>query len=47
LIIKDVSLTHTAKKEIEDEKIIDHFFTIEDLIGNEEVSRHLFEIMRV
>jgi hypothetical protein len=47
LIIRDVSLTHTAKKEIEDEVIIDHFLTTEDLIRNEEVSNHLFEIMRI
>lgn len=47
LIIRGVSLTLTAKEEIEDEKIIDHFFTIEDVIGNEEVNKNLFEIMGI
>lgn len=47
LIIKGVSLTLTAKKEIEDEEIIAHFFTIEDVIGNEEVGKSLFEVMGI
>ena len=47
LIIKGVSLTLTAKKEIEDEEIIAHFFTIEDVIGNEEVGKNLFEVMGI
>lgn len=47
LIIKGVSLTLSAKKEIEDEEIIAHFFTIEDVIGNEEVGKNLFDVMGI
>jgi len=48
LIMQGVSLTSKAKEEIDKSKtIIDHFFTIEDIIGNEDVRKHLFKILKI
>lgn len=47
LIMKSVSLTPRVEEEIKSEGIINHFFTVEDIMGNEEVSRRLFEIMEI
>ena len=48
LIMQGVSLTSKAKEEIEKSKtIIDHFFTIEDIIGHEEVRKYLFKILKI
>ncbi len=48
LIMQGVSLTSKAEEEIEKSKtIIDHFFTIEDVIGNEDVRKHLFKILKI
>ncbi len=48
LIMQGVSLTSKAKEEIEKSKsIIDHFFTIEDVIGNEDVRNRLFKILKI
>ena len=46
--MQEVSLTTKAKEEIEKSKsIIDHFFTIEDMIGNEDVRTNLFKILKI
>jgi hypothetical protein len=48
LIMQGVSLTSKAKEEIDKSKsIIDYFFTIEDVIGNEDVRKHLFKILEI
>ena len=48
LIMQGVSLTSKAKEEIDKSKsIIDYFFTIEDIIGNEDVRKHLFKILKI
>jgi hypothetical protein len=48
LIMQGVSLTSKAEEEIEKSKtIIDHFFTIEDVIGNEDVRKRLFRILKI
>lgn len=48
LIMQGVSLTSKAKEEIEKSKsIIDYFFTIEDIIGNEDVRKDLFKILKI
>ena len=48
LIMQGVSLTSKAMKEINRSKsIIDYFFTIEDVIGNEDARKHLFKILKV
>ena len=48
LIMQGVSLTSKAMKEIDRSKsIIDYFFTIEDVIGNEDARKHLFKILKV
>jgi len=48
LIMQGVSLTSKAKEEIEKSKsIIDYFFTIEDIIGNEDVRKDLIKILKI
>ena len=48
LIMQGVSLTSKAEEEIEKIKtIIAHFFTIEDVMGDEEVRKHLFKILKI
>lgn len=48
LIMQGVSLTPRVEGEIENSKdTIDHFFTIEDVIGNDDVRKHLFTIMKI
>jgi hypothetical protein len=48
LIMQGVSLTLKAEKEIEKSKsIIDYFFTIEDIIGNEDVRKDLFKNLKI
>ena len=48
LIMQGVSLTSKAMEEIDRSKsIIDYFFTIEDVIGNEDARKHLFKILKV
>ena len=47
LIMKSVSLTTRAEEEIKSEGIIDHFFTIEGIIGDKKVSNDLFEVMGI
>ena len=48
LIMQGVSLTSKAEEEIEKSKsIIDYFFTIEDIIGNEDVRKDLFKILKI
>ncbi|NMX20958.1 hypothetical protein C5S30_00640 [ANME-1 cluster archaeon GoMg4] len=48
LIMQGVSLTTKAKEEIQNsESIIDYFFTIEDIIGNEYVRKDLFKILKI
>ncbi len=48
LIMQGVSLTSRAKEEISKSKtIIDHFFTIEDIIGNEDLRKQLFKVMNI
>lgn len=43
-----VSLTSKAEEEIEKSKsIIDRFFTIEDIIGDEAVRKELFKILKI
>ena len=47
LIMQGVSLTSKAEEEIERSKsIIDHFFTIEDVIGNEDVRKRFLKILK-
>jgi len=46
--MQGVSLTSKAMEEIDRSKsIIDYFFTIEDVIGNEDARKHLFKILKV
>ena len=48
LIMQGVFLTSKAKEEIEKSKsIIDYFFTIEDIIGNEDVRKDLIKILKI
>jgi hypothetical protein len=48
LIMQGVSLTSKAKEEIEKSKsIIDHFFTIEEVIGQDESRNRLFKILDI
>lgn len=48
LIMQAVSLTPKAKEEIDRSKAtIDHFFTIEDVIGNEDSRKQLFEVLNI
>lgn len=48
LIMQGVSLTTKANEEIEKSKsIIDYFFTIEDVIGDEKVRKDLFKILKL
>jgi len=48
LIMQEVSLTSKAEEEIEKSKsIIDCFFTIEDIIGNEDIRKDLFKILKI
>jgi len=48
LIMQGVSLTTKAEEEIKKSKsIIDYFFTIEDIIGNEDVRKDLFKILKI
>ena len=46
--MQGVSLTSKAEEEIEKSKsIIDYFFTIEDIIGNEDIRKELFKILKI
>ena len=46
--MQGVSLTSKAEEEIKKSKsIIDCFFTIEDIIGNEDVRKDLFKILKI
>jgi len=46
--MQGVSLTLKAEEEIEKSKsIIDRFFTIEDIIGDEDVRKELFKIIKI
>lgn len=48
LIMEGISLTQKAREEINDSKgIIDYFFTIEEILENEEMNKRLFKIMRI
>lgn len=48
LIMEGISLTPKAREEINDSRgIIDHFFTIEEVLENEEISRRLFRNMSI
>ncbi len=48
LIMQGISLTFKAKEEINKSKvIIDHFFTIEDILGNEDLRKRLFNILKI
>lgn len=48
LIMQGVSLTTKAREEIAKSKsIIDYFFTIEDIIGDEEVRKDLFKVLKI
>lgn len=48
LIMEGISLTQKAREEINDSRgNIDHFFTIEDILENGEMSIHLFKIMDI
>jgi len=48
LIMQGVSLISKAEEEIKKSKsIIDYFFTIEDIIGNEDVRTNLFKILKI
>lgn len=48
LVMQSVSLTSKAEEEIEKGKgIIDHFFTIENVISNEDVRNRLFKILKI
>jgi len=48
LIMQGISLTPRVKEEINNSRnAIDHFFTIADVIGNDDVRKHLFTIMRI
>ena len=46
--MQGASLTSKAEEEIEKSKsIIDYFFTIEDIIGNEDVRKDFFKILKI
>ncbi len=46
--MQGVSLTFKAEEEIEKSKsIIDYFFTIEDIIGNECIRKDLFKNLQI
>ena len=48
LIMQGVSLTSKAEEEISKSKAtIDYFFTIEDVIGNEDLRKRLFEVLNI
>jgi len=48
LIMQGVSLTSKAKEEISESKAtIDHFFTIEDILENEDLRKQLFNILNI
>lgn len=48
LMMQGVSLTPKAREEIDKSKaIIDHFFTIEDVMGEESLRKQLFDILRL
>lgn len=48
LIMQGVSLTSKAKEEINKSKgIIDYFFTIEEVIGNEDLRKRLFKVLNI
>lgn len=48
LIMQGISLTPKAKEEIsKSEATIDHFFTIEDVIGDENLRKQLFNILKI
>jgi len=48
LIMQGVSLTSKAEEEIEKSKsIIDYFFTVEDIIGDEDIRKDLFKILKI
>jgi len=48
LIMQGVSLTSKAEEEIEKSKsIIDRFFTIEDIISNEDIRKDPFKILKI
>jgi len=48
LVMQGISLTTKAEEEIQNsESIIDYFFTIEDIIGNEKVRKDLFKILKI
>jgi hypothetical protein len=48
LIMQGVSLTSKAEEEINKSKrIIDYFFTIEDLISNEDLREQLFKVLNI
>jgi len=46
--MQGVSLTSKAEEEIEKSKsIIDRFFTIEDIISNEDIRKDPFKILKI
>lgn len=46
--MQGVSLTSKAEEEIEKSKsIIDYFFTVEDIIGDEDFRKDLFKILKI
>jgi len=48
LIMQGISLTSKAKEEIDKSKAtIDHFFTIEDILENEDLRKQLFNILKI
>jgi len=48
LIMQGVSLTSTVEEEINKSKeVIDHLFRIEELVGNEDIRKQLFKILRI
>jgi hypothetical protein len=48
LLMQEVSLTSKVKEEIDNAKdVIDHFFTIENVTGNEDQRKRFFEILNI
>ena len=48
LIMQGISLTSKAEEEINKSKAtIDYFFTIEDIIGSDEIRKQLFNILKI
>lgn len=48
LIVQGVSLTSTVKEEVNKSKeVINHLFRIEELVGNEDIRKQLFKILRI